>query len=499
MPARAVIVGAGQVRSRPDRAGDWDPQEPAVLMARALERAADDARAPELLREPDLLVTVAPLAWRYDDCPGVVAQKLGSVPRDGYEPLPGGDSPIVELNLAANRIASGEARCVLLTGAEALYSTRRARREENPLAHWSPRSRKNPFDGQRLIANELEMRHGMFLPIQSYPLYENALRAASGRSLDEHQRFLGELMARYSAVAARNPYSWFPEPRSAEQIRTVDERNRWVCFPYPKRMNAILEVDQAAACIVMAEDEAERRGVPRERRVHVLAGAKAVDAWTPTERIDFVSSPAYRAAARSALSHAGIALSQVDFFDLYSCFPSAVALVLAELGLAWDDPRGLTVTGGLAHHGGPGNNYSMHSLANMVERLRCDGPATGWVSGLGMTATKHAISVLSNDPERVAAADGVCEQLDLPAQETHGPALVDAPDGPGEIETYTVEFDREGTAVRSFIVVRLADGRRSLAHGEPSGFAALLDAEGVGRRGKVIPGDGGDPNLFVLS
>ena len=501
MAARAVIVGVGQVRARPVLDGDWDPQEPAELMARALLRAAADAGAgaTELLRAPDWLVTLAPISLRYRDCPGAVAERLGARPANTYEPPPGGESPIAELNRAANRIASGEAESVLITGAETLYTRRRARREQRVLSHWTPSDDQKDWLGeQRPMSNDLELRHGLVLPIQAYPLYENALRAEAGRSIEEHQRFLGLLMARYSEVAARNPYSWFPEPRSADQIREVSDRNRWVCFPYPKLMNAIIEVDQGAACIVVSEREADRLGIAPERRVSFLGGAKAVDAWTPTERIDFVSSPAYRAAAQSSLASAGVSLDEVDCFDLYSCFPSAVQLALRALDLSWEDPRVPTVTGGLAHHGGPGNNYSMHSVASLVEVLRRGDARIGWVSGLGMTATKHAIAVLSNDPARARAAKGTAEEIELPAELTRGPALALAPDGPGEIETYTVEFDRTGLPQRSFVVVRLADGRRTLAHGERAAFPALLDAEGVGLQGKVLPGEGRDPNTFVL-
>ena len=59
---------------------------------------------------------------------------------------------------------------------------------------------------------------------------------------------------------------------------------------------------------------------------------------------------------------AGKTLADMQFFDLYSCFPSAVEIACREIGLAEDDPRGLTVTGGLAFFGGPGNNYVTHSI-----------------------------------------------------------------------------------------------------------------------------------------
>ena len=69
---------------------------------------------------------------------------------------------------------------------------------------------------------------------------------------------------------------------------------------------------------------------------------------------------------------------------------------MKELGLALDEPRPLTVTGGLSFAGGPGNDYSLHSLANMAGRIRRGEVATGYVSALGMTATKHAVSILAD-------------------------------------------------------------------------------------------------------
>jgi acetyl-CoA C-acetyltransferase len=333
-----------------------------------------------------------------------------------------------------------------------------------------------------------------------YPLYENALRARAGRSIDAHQRHVAALMARYSEVAAKNPLSWFPEPRSADEIRTVTAKNRWIGFPYPKLMNALLEVDQGAAAIVMSEAAADRLGIAPAKRVHFLGGASANDGWSAAERVDLASSPAYAAAARAAQQHAALGVADVDLFDLYSCFPCAVEFALDALGLATDDPRSPTQTGGLAHHGGPGNNYAMHGLANTVLRLREGAGRVGWVSGLGMSATKHAIAVLSTDPRRIAASDGRATRLTLPKEQARGPELVDAPEGPCQIESYTVMFDRDNRPAQSMLYLRLPDGRRSVANGAktPELFRLLLEVEGVGLRGRVTAGKDGKPNEFSL-
>ena len=499
--ARAVVVGVGQVRNRPGLdSPEWEPQEPAQLMATALARAASDAGSPRLLAEAEFIGCIPPMAWSYDDLPGRVAELAKAKPREKLEPPGGGEGPILLLDDVANRIADGELEIALLAGAECVYSRRRARAENRKLA-WTPGGDGFPrfLASMKPFANALEARHGVRQPVDMYPLYENALRAKAGRSIEAHQRHVSELLARYSEVAARNPFSWFPEPRSAEEIRTVSAKNRWIGFPYPKLMNALMEVDQAAAAIVMSERAADRLGIAPAKRVAFLGGASANDGWSAAERIDLASSPAYKAAARAAMGHAQLGVDDVELFDLYSCFPCAVEFALDALGLTTTDPRSPTQTGGLAHHGGPGNNYAMHGLANTVLRLREGRGKVGWVSGLGMSATKHAIAVLSTDPRRIAAADARATRVSLPGAEYEGPALVDAPSGPARVESYTVMFDRDNRPERSVLYLRLADGRRSVAHGErsPALFRQLLEVEGVGLRGGVVPGSGEAPNVFA--
>ena len=498
-----VIVGVAQLRRRPELDGPFEPIEPVRLMLEAVRRAAGDAGDPALCEKPDYVGTVPPMAWGYEDAPARLAELLGASPAHRYEPKPGGNSPLELVHHAAAAIARGEARIAVLAGAEAILARQRAAREGLSLDHWSPQP-DPPIDtvlrGQPPMTSPLEMRHGIRLPIDIFPLFESALRARAGRSIAEHQAVLGRMLARFSAVAAKNPYAWFPVERSAEEFTTVNASNRWICFPYPKLMNAIITVDMASALVLMSDAEAARRNIPPDRRVALLAGASANDPWWLTERPDFAHSPGCAAAASAALSHAGIGVEDVDLFDLYSCFPSAVQLGADALGLALDDPRPLTVTGGLPCAGGPGNSYAMHSIAAMIDRLRAGDARVGCVSGLGMSASKHAVSVFSADPARVAAADGETPHVELPAEARSGPEIVDAPEGPGTIETYTVVFDRENCPQTSRLIVRLDDGRRTVAHGEPTpaAFARLIESEGVGLRGVVRPGHVGEPNRFEL-
>jgi acetyl-CoA C-acetyltransferase len=272
-----------------------------------------------------------------------------------------------------------------------------------------------------------------------------------------------------------------------------------VGFPYPKHMNAIMEVDQGAALVVMADSEADRLGIPPAQRVSFLGGGRSVDGWSVSERAFLAKSPAYAAAAAETKRHAALEPADVDFFDFYSCFPCVVEFALDALGLDAEDPRGLTQTGGLAQHGGPGNAYSLHALANVTQAMRRRPNSVGWVSALGMTATKHAVCALSNDPERVVASDGRASAVELPPELKNGPPLVERPRGRAVVESYTVLFDRANRPERSIFLLRLADGRRTLANGTraPAALARILEREGVGLTGAVTPGEGEAPNEFV--
>ena len=66
-----------------------------------------------------------------------------------------------------------------------------------------------------------------------------------------------------------------------------------------------------------------------------------------------------------------------------------------------DGSKPLTVTGGLPFFGGPGNNYSMHALAEMAHRLR-NGQGNGLITANGGMLSKHAALLLANKPAEAA-------------------------------------------------------------------------------------------------
>ena len=252
----------------------------------------------------------------------------------------------------------------------------------------------------RFPASDEETAADLIAPVLMYPLFENALWARAGGTIEEHRARLGELWASFSTIAARNEHAWSRRARGAEEIATPGEGNRLVSLPYTKLLNSHIQTDQAAALILCSAETATgaRRparslGLPARRRPRLrpLVRQRARGpALLPRD-------PRRRRAPRC--THAGLTIDAVDRLDIYSCFPSAVQIACAELGIdAWMDERPLTVTGGLTFAGGPGNNYVTHSIAQLAERLRESEGATGLVTAVGWYMTKHAAGVYGNAP-----------------------------------------------------------------------------------------------------
>jgi len=84
-----------------------------------------------------------------------------------------------------------------------------------------------------LVILDLGGIHSIGAPIQVYPLYENAYRAAMKQSIEENTRESANLYGDFAKVASQNPMAWTygNTPASAGFIGTVSKENRMICFP----------------------------------------------------------------------------------------------------------------------------------------------------------------------------------------------------------------------------------------------------------------------------
>ena len=194
---------------------------------------------------------------------------------------------------------------------------------------------------------------------------------------------------------------------------------------------------------------------------------------------------------------------------------------------AEDEPRALTATGGLPYHGGPGNNYVMHSICAVCEALRGRAASRavqrlgvrrfvdtitatveqdggqgeeeeefGLVTANGWFLTKLSCGLYSTSPGPGAARpwarrDPREAQRAFAAACAPALAVAAAPSGPGVVETYTVLHNRTGEPWNAIVVGRLTGpgpdrGKRFVANVERLGeLAFLLEHDCLGRTGTV--------------
>ena len=480
-----MVVGAGQITNREeDPAAAPDPFD---LMAAAAGGALDGARLTPA--EVSHCWMVHSLSLRHADPAAALAARLGLGPGESRCSGMGGSIPQWLVNRAAEKVVAGERPCILIAGAEALATRRRARRAGIDLAWpttpgwpdtWPP---LEPDVG----THPVEKAHGLAQATTMYALVETALAHAAGHDPEAQRAAMGALMERFNAVAVANEYSWFPTRRDGVEITTATDENRMIAFPYPKYLNAVMDVDMGAAVVITDAERARRAGLGPDEVAYIGGWADAHDVWYLSERTTPERAPALEACIAETLAGTGLSVDDVSAFDLYACFPSSVEVARDALGVAPADPRPLTLTGGLQYHGGPGSNYVTHSVANAFTWLRGGSGESVLVHGNGYFLTKHAVGLYTTRPptDVPAAPSRLQERLDHDAVVV--PVETTAT-GTGTVLAYTVPYDRAGEPEAGIVLVDLGH-RHTVARTDTATSAVLVSSDAVGRAVTVEGGD----------
>src|SRR5215218_8522527 len=408
-PRTPVIVGIGQFTENFDDPG-YRGMSAVELATDAVKAALSDtgadvdavAEAVDAvvgLRQFEISAGMPVLLGKSNNYPRSVMQRLGVQPaRSVIEPV-GGQGPQKLVTEFGNEIAAGTADVVMIIGSENGSTLRTfAKRDDKP-DHSEHIDGQMEDRGHQLFdyISEYTIKHGLTgAPVQ-YGLLDNARRSRLGRSVADYQQDMAKLFVPMSKVAAKNPFSSSPVERSVDEVMTVTDDNRMICDPYPRLLVARDQVNQGAAVVMMSVDAARRLGVPEEKWVYVHGHSDLVE-QPLLDRVDLGVSPATVHAAREALRVAEIGVDDISTFDLYSCFPFPVFAMCEALGIDGDDPRGLTLTGGLPYFGGPGNSYSLHGIAETVSEMRSGRGKFGFVGANGGIMSKYSVGIYSTEP-----------------------------------------------------------------------------------------------------
>jgi acetyl-CoA acetyltransferase len=193
-----VIVGVAQVSQRED-----DPlaaRSPLDLMVDAVSQAALDSGNPEILKSTNSIRVVRGM-WGYQNPAQSIAEKLHLTQIETGLTSLGGNYVQTLANQSFLDIQSGHSDIIVLTGAECGRTQSRARSAgltldwnpvsatpgQDPIGRAQGITQPDVFIGShRNTRHQAELQRGIRHPIQYYPLFEIALRSASGDSFNTY-------------------------------------------------------------------------------------------------------------------------------------------------------------------------------------------------------------------------------------------------------------------------------------------------------------------------
>jgi acetyl-CoA C-acetyltransferase len=126
--------------------------------------------------------------------------------------------------------------------------------------------------------------------------------------------------------------------------------------------------DGGAALVIMAEEEAEARGLRPMARITGYAGAALAPEW-------FTIAPVE--AIRRVVQQAGLSLDDIDLFEINEAFSAVAVGINKELGL---DQKKVNVNGGAVALGHPIGATGARILTTLLYALEAKGGRRGLAS-----------------------------------------------------------------------------------------------------------------------
>jgi acetyl-CoA C-acetyltransferase len=472
-PRQPVLVGIGTCMQREDVLER--SKEPMDLMLDAVRRAGMDAGGAHTLSGVQS-IAVPKGRWRYRNPAGEIARHIGAKSPTTILASVGVLQQSL-IGVACSRIAKGDIDSALIVGADAGYRIACAKRMgERAGERQQDDAPDVSLEPEEELLHPAELHAGLRMPVALYAILESAWRAKNGLTVDAHRTQLGAMYQRFSEVAAGNPEAWRRKPLGALEIREPSERNPMQAFPYTRLHCATWNVDQAAALLICSVAKAQALGIPQSQWIFAAASSESNHMVPVSARADLAACVGARLAGHAALAAAGITASQLDWVELYSCFPIAIEAYAQELGIALT--RDLTVTGGMPFAGGPFNNYVLQATCRMATLLRQDKALHGLQRRVGLVTsvsgllTKQGFGVWASQSGNSGFAFDDVSAATARQQDTR--EVISSFQGRAAIVGYTVLHDR-GQAPRALVLADTDTGCRALAWSEDPALALRME------------------------
>ncbi|MET7536413.1 acetyl-CoA acetyltransferase [Streptomyces sp. NPDC005507] len=280
--------------------GRVDEATPYALHAQAARRAVADAGL-----TPDVVDGFAS-AGLGTLAPVEVAEYLGLKPRWVDSTSVGGSTWEVMAAHAADAIAQGHARAVLLVyGSTARADIKAGRRTSNL-----------SFGARGPLQFEVPYGHSL---IAKYAMAARRHMHEYGTTLEQ----LAEVAVQARANAALNPEAMFRDPVTVDDV--LD--GPMIADPFTK-LHCCIRSDGGAALLLVAEDLLPDCA---KSPVWVLGSGEYVSHTTMSEWDDFTVSPA-AVSGKLAFERAGVTPDEIDLAEIYDAFTYMTLVTLEDLG-----------------------------------------------------------------------------------------------------------------------------------------------------------------------
>ncbi|MFF3512519.1 acetyl-CoA acetyltransferase [Streptomyces sp. NPDC002573] len=294
--------------------GRLDEATPYALHAQAARRALADSGLDRSVIDGFASAGLGTLA------PAEVAEYLGLRPTWVDSTSVGGSTWEVMAAHAADAIAAGHARAVLLAYGSTARADVRAGRRTGTLSFGT----RGPL--------QFEAPYGHTL-VAKYAMAARRHMHRYGTTLEQ----LAEVAVQARANAAANPEAMFRTPVTVDEVLS----GPMIADPFTK-LHCCLRSDGGAAVLLVAEELVrDCRTAP----VWVLGTGEHVSHTTMSEWPDFTVSPA-AVSGRLAFARAGVRPQEIDFAEIYDAFTYMTLVTLEDLGFCGKGEGGAFVEQG---------------------------------------------------------------------------------------------------------------------------------------------------------
>ncbi|MFH8260281.1 thiolase C-terminal domain-containing protein [Streptomyces roseolus] len=301
-PGRRRVAVAGVALSD---CGRVDGATPYALHAQAARRALADSGLDRSLVDGLASAGLGALA------PVEVAEYLGLRPTWMDSTTVGGATWEVMAAHAADAIAAGCAKAVLLVYGSTARADVKARRRTSNLSFGT----RGPL--------QFEAPYGHTL-VAKYAMAARRHMHEYGTTLEQ----LAEVAVRARANAALNPEAMFRTPITVDEV--LD--GPMIADPFTK-LHCCVRSDGGCAVLLVAEEYARDLAKPP---VWILGGGEHASHTTMSEWEDFTVSPA-AVSGRLAFERAGVTPADIDVAEIYDAFTYMTLVTLEDLGFC---PKG---------------------------------------------------------------------------------------------------------------------------------------------------------------